>query len=67
MNNDNQSPIGLASILDSDLYKFSMQQVVFKNYRQAQVSYKFTNRTASMRLNQQAVNWLAHQIKGEAK
>jgi nicotinic acid phosphoribosyltransferase len=44
-----------------------MQQVVFKNYRQAQVSYKFTNRTASMRLNQQAVDWLAHQIKGEAK
>lgn len=62
---DTQSQVvGLASILDNDLYKFTMQQVVFKNYRDAQVTYKFTNRTSSMKLNEEAVNWLANQIKG---
>ncbi|CAM0142330.1 unnamed protein product [Umbelopsis sp. WA50703] len=64
MNNRNQGELGLASILDNDLYKFSMQQVVFKNYRDAVVNYKFTNRTRSMKLNQQAVEWLKNNVKG---
>ncbi|KAI9288500.1 nicotinate phosphoribosyltransferase [Umbelopsis sp. AD052] len=63
MSNHTELPVGLASILDSDLYKFSMQQVVFKSYPTARVSYKFTNRTKSMQLNQQAVDWLSEQIQ----
>ncbi|KAM3587143.1 hypothetical protein VKS41_002184 [Umbelopsis sp. WA50703] len=67
MNNRNQGELGLASILDNDLYKFSMQQVVFKNYRDAVVNYKFTNRTRSMKLNQQAVEWLKNNVKGKTE
>lgn len=67
MNNHSQADIGLASILDNDLYKFSMQQVVFKNYRDAVVNYKFTNRARSMKLNQQALDWLTVKVKGTAK
>lgn len=66
MGNHTEPPVGLGSILDNDLYKFSMQQVVFKNYQTARVSYKFTNRTKSMQLNQQAVEWLSEQIKCKA-
>jgi nicotinate phosphoribosyltransferase len=66
MSNHNEPPVGLASILDNDLYKFSMQQVVFRNYPTARVSYKFTNRTKSMQLNQHAVDWLSEQIKRKA-
>ncbi|KAI9486289.1 MAG: nicotinate phosphoribosyltransferase [Benjaminiella poitrasii] len=54
----------LASILDNDLYKFTMQQVVLKHYKiDIPVVYQFTNREKNLRLNAQSVEWLEKQIK----
>ncbi|KAG1725349.1 Quinolinate phosphoribosyl transferase [Suillus paluster] len=39
-----QSGFKLASILDTDLYKFTMQQAIFEYYPTAQVVYRFTHR-----------------------
>lgn len=52
------------SILDNDLYKFTMQYAVLKHYRDAQVVYEFTNRDKELQLNAEAVEWLEKQIKG---
>lgn len=55
----------LASILDNDLYKFTMQNAVLKHYkRDIPVVYQFTNREKELRLNAPAVEWLRKQIKG---
>ncbi|KAI7900965.1 nicotinate phosphoribosyltransferase [Cokeromyces recurvatus] len=54
----------LMSILDNDLYKFTMQQAVFKHYKNdIPVVYQFTNREKDLRLNPQSVEWLKQQIK----
>lgn len=37
----------IRSILDTDLYKLTMQQAVLRHYPKARVAYKFTNRSAS--------------------
>ncbi len=37
----------ILSILDNDLYKFTMQQAVCIRYPQAQAEYKFTDRGAT--------------------
>jgi nicotinate phosphoribosyltransferase len=56
----------LMSILDNDLYKFTMQNAVFKHYkRDIPVVYQFTNREKELRLNAEAVQWLEKQIKGK--
>lgn len=56
----------LASILDNDLYKFTMQNAVLKHYkRDIPVVYQFTNREKELRLNAPAVEWLRKQIKGK--
>ncbi|GAA5900828.1 hypothetical protein JCM5296_002194 [Sporobolomyces johnsonii] len=40
-----RSPSGyIQSILDSDLYKFTMQRAVYETYPDVQVRYRFTNR-----------------------
>lgn len=54
------------SILDNDLYKFTMQQAVLHNYPNATVSYSLINRDESMLLNAKAVAWLEEQIAGKA-
>lgn len=55
----------LMSILDNDLYKFTMQHAVFKHYkRDIPVVYQFTNREKELHLNAEAVQWLEKQIKG---
>lgn len=57
----------LASILDNDLYKFTMQNAVLKHYkRDIPVVYQFTNREKELRLNASAVEWLRKQIKDMA-
>ncbi|CEG66959.1 Putative Nicotinate phosphoribosyltransferase [Rhizopus microsporus] len=51
------------SILDNDLYKFTMQNAVFTYYkRDIPVVYQFTNREKQLQLNAEAVDWLQKQI-----
>ncbi|KAI8640768.1 nicotinate phosphoribosyltransferase [Parasitella parasitica] len=55
---------GLMSLLDNDLYKFTMQYVVFKHYKDISVVYQFTNRDKNLQLNSEAAEWLGKQVKG---
>ncbi|KAG0169990.1 nicotinate phosphoribosyltransferase [Apophysomyces sp. BC1034] len=57
----------LASILDNDLYKFTMQYAVLKHYKDARVVCQFTNREKELRLNAQAFEWLLVQIRDMEK
>lgn len=57
------SPDGIFSILDTDLYKLTMQCAVLKYFPDVNVSYKFTNRTPHMPLNRAAFNWLQKQVE----
>lgn len=55
----------LMSILDNDLYKFTMQYAVLKHYkRDIPVVYQFTNREKDLSLNLASFQWLQQQIKG---
>lgn len=58
-----QLPEGVFSILDTDLYKLTMQCCVLKYFPETQVQYNLTNRTPDMRLNRSAYQWLQRQIK----
>ncbi|KAI9323095.1 nicotinate phosphoribosyltransferase [Dichotomocladium elegans] len=55
------------SILDNDLYKFTMQFAVLQHYKDAQATYQFTNRDKNLQLNAEAVAWLDKQIKDMAQ
>ncbi|GAB7353651.1 hypothetical protein MBLNU459_g4060t1 [Dothideomycetes sp. NU459] len=55
-------PDGVFSLLDTDLYKLTMQCAVLKYFPDVEVAYKFTNRTQDMKLNRAAYNWLRKQI-----
>lgn len=57
------APEGIFSILDTDLYKLTMQCAVHKYFSDVKVSYKFTNRTPHMKLNRAAFNWLQKQVE----
>lgn len=59
----------LISILDNDLYKFSMQNAVLKKYknRDIPVVYQFTNRSKDLRLNSESLKWLQKQINSKHK
>ncbi|CAD0087726.1 unnamed protein product [Aureobasidium vineae] len=52
-NSREEMPEGIGSLLDTDLYKLTMQ---------CAVTYRFTNRTADLKLNRQAYHWLQKQI-----
>ena len=54
------------SILDNDLYKFTMQYAVLQHYKDTQAVYQFTNRDKDLQLNAEAVAWLDKQIKGNS-
>ncbi|KAI8098220.1 nicotinate phosphoribosyltransferase [Gilbertella persicaria] len=52
------------SILDNDLYKFTMQQAVIQHYKKdVPVVYQFTNREKHLSLNTESVKWLKKQVK----
>ena len=53
----------IRSILDSDLYKFSMMFWVIEHYPEAYVTYTFNNRNKSMVFNQDAVDEIKNQIQ----
>ncbi|KAI8085996.1 nicotinate phosphoribosyltransferase [Halteromyces radiatus] len=53
----------LASLLDNDLYKFTMQYAVLQHYKDTCVTYQFTNREKDLHLNAEAAAWLQQQIQ----
>lgn len=55
-------PEGIFSLLDTDLYKLTMQCAILKFFPDVQVSYQFTNRTPHMKLTKEASTWLQNQI-----
>ncbi|OKL60619.1 hypothetical protein UA08_04414 [Talaromyces atroroseus] len=55
-------PEGISSLLDTDLYKLTMQCAVLKYFPDVQVTYGFTNRTPDMKLSRGAYKWLLEQM-----
>ena len=56
-------PEGIFSLLDTDLYKLTMQCAIHKYLPDIQVTYAFTNRTSDMRLSRAAYHWIEAQIE----
>lgn len=56
-------PEGIFSLLDTDLYKLTMQCAILKYLPDIRVTYAFTNRTHDMRLSRGACQWLEAQIE----
>ncbi|KAF1913864.1 Quinolinate phosphoribosyl transferase [Ampelomyces quisqualis] len=56
-------PEGVASLLDTDLYKLTMQCCILKFFPDVSVTYGFTNRTPDKKLNRAAFNWLQAQVE----
>ncbi|PWN51014.1 hypothetical protein IE53DRAFT_368409, partial [Violaceomyces palustris] len=52
------------SILDTDLYKFTMQQAILHHFPTSQVSYKFTNRSKEMRFTRKSVEKVKQYVMG---
>ncbi|PGH28058.1 nicotinate phosphoribosyltransferase [Polytolypa hystricis UAMH7299] len=52
----------ISSLLDTDLYKLTMQCAILKYFPDADVTYFLTNRTPDMKFTRQAYNWLAKQV-----
>ncbi|KKY19114.1 putative nicotinate phosphoribosyltransferase [Diplodia seriata] len=61
-NNAAALPEGVNSLLDTDLYKLTMQCCVLKYFPDVNVTYSFTNRTPHMRFTRDAYRWLQSQI-----
>ncbi len=60
---DTQStPEGISSLLDTDLYKLTMQCAVFGFFAVNEVAYELTNRTPEMKLTRGAYKWLQDQV-----
>jgi nicotinate phosphoribosyltransferase len=53
----------IKSLIDSDLYKFTMQEAVLEHYPHTNVTYKFTNRNTTMKFNGAAYNAIVASIK----
>lgn len=50
------------SLLDTDLYKLTMQAVISKHFADAVVEYTLNNRTDGMKFNKSAFEWLKEQV-----
>ncbi|KAF3385336.1 Nicotinate phosphoribosyltransferase [Penicillium rolfsii] len=55
-------PEGIFSLLDTDLYKLTMQCAILKYFPDVYVTYGFTNRTPHMKLRRGAYKWLLEQM-----
>ncbi|KAF2632517.1 nicotinate phosphoribosyltransferase [Macroventuria anomochaeta] len=55
-------PGGITSLLDTDLYKLTMQCCVLKFFPDVSVTYSFTNRTPDKKLSRAAFQWLQAQV-----
>lgn len=55
-------PEGVFSLLDTDLYKLTMQCCILKFFPDVPVTYSFTNRTPDKKLNRAAFRWLQAQV-----
>jgi nicotinate phosphoribosyltransferase len=55
-------PEGIFSLLDTDLYKLTMQCCILKFFPHVSVTYGFTNRTPDKKLNRAAFKWLQAQV-----
>ncbi|KAF1951675.1 nicotinate phosphoribosyltransferas-like protein [Byssothecium circinans] len=55
-------PEGIFSLLDTDLYKLTMQCCILKYFPDVSVTYGFTNRTPDKKLSRAAFQWLQAQV-----
>ncbi|CDO53958.1 similar to Saccharomyces cerevisiae YOR209C NPT1 Nicotinate phosphoribosyltransferase, acts in the salvage pathway of NAD+ biosynthesis [Geotrichum candidum] len=53
----------ITSLLDTDLYKITMQAAVLGNFSDAQVEYGFTNRTPEKKFTRASLEWLQKQVR----
>lgn len=59
---ENPLPEGVFSLLDTDLYKLTMQCAILKYFPDVYVTYGFTNRTPQMKFTRSAYKWLLRQM-----
>ncbi|KAF2271245.1 nicotinate phosphoribosyltransferase [Westerdykella ornata] len=55
-------PEGIFSLLDTDLYKLTMQCCILRFFPSVPVTYGFTNRTPEKKLTRAAFKWLEAQV-----
>ncbi|KAI5803936.1 Quinolinate phosphoribosyl transferase [Geopyxis carbonaria] len=58
----NPSPEGITSLLDTDLYKLTMQCAIMRSYPEVDCTYAFTNRTPDLKLTRRGFEWLETQV-----
>ncbi|KAF2192275.1 nicotinate phosphoribosyltransferase [Zopfia rhizophila CBS 207.26] len=62
VNDSSVLPGGIFSLLDTDLYKLTMQCCILKFFPDVSVTYSFTNRTPDKKLSRAAFRWLQAQV-----